>query len=57
MAQANASAKAAQKARKAAVASAVAAKDAEEQRKRDEALRNAEVQLPKQPPSQQTFAF
>lgn len=57
MAQANASAKAAQKARKAAVASAAAAKDAEEQRKRDEALRNAEVQLPKQPPSQQTFAF
>lgn len=57
VAQANAASKAAQKAVKAAAASAAAATAAAEQKKRDEALRNAEVQLPKQAPAQQTFAF
>lgn len=56
IAEANASNKAAQKTVKAAAAKA-AATAAAEQKKRDEALRNAEVQLPKQAPSRQTFAF
>jgi hypothetical protein len=56
IAEANASNKAAQKTAKAAAAS-TAATAAAEQKKRDDALRNAEVQLPKQNPPRQTFAF
>lgn len=54
IAEANASNKAAQKVVKAAASAATAAA---ERKKRDEALRNAEVQLPKQDPPRQTFAF
>lgn len=57
IAEANASNKAAQKTAKAAAATAAAATAAAEQKKRDDALRNAEVQLPKQNPPRQTFAF
>jgi hypothetical protein len=57
IAEAEAANKAAQKTVKAAAAKAAAATAAAEQKKRDEALRNAEVQLPKRAPSTQTFAF
>jgi hypothetical protein len=57
IAEANASNKAAHKTVKAAAANAAAATAAAEQKKRDDALRNAEVQLPKQAPPRQTFAF
>jgi hypothetical protein len=56
IAEANASNKVARKTAKAAAAS-TAATAAAEQKKRDDALRNAEVQLPKQNPPSQTFAF
>lgn len=53
VAEADASNKAAHKALKAAATAAAVA----QQKKRDAALRNAEVQLPKQEPDRQTFAF
>jgi len=53
LAAATASNRAAQKAVKAAATAAAVA----EQKKRDEALRNAEVQVPRQQPARETFAF
>lgn len=53
LAAATASHRAAQKAVKAAATAAAVA----EQKKRDEALRNAEVQVPRQQPARETFAF